>query len=149
MKIEFVKLRSDHEKKLVRFFDEIVEDVFFHPHEFTLDKAHELSNYAGKDCYYIALDQEDVVGYGMLRGWEEGFEIPSLGIIVGKKARGCGLGRTFMHFLHKQAIEHGADSVRLTVKKENKIAKSLYESLGYVFSESDKCFIGHLALRRK
>ena len=143
---KIVKLNLQFEKRLADFFDEIGRNAFFHPHEFTKEKAHEISNYTGKDCYYIVLKNEWIVGYGMLRGWDEGYEIPSLGIIIGEKEQGHGLGRKFMQFLHEQVIEHGVHKVRLTVYKENKIAKGLYESLGYVFSELEDCFVGYLEL---
>jgi len=44
----------------------------------------------------------------MLRGWDEGYETPSLGIAVHPDARGLGLARTFMGFLHAAASFQGA-----------------------------------------
>jgi ribosomal protein S18 acetylase RimI-like enzyme len=69
----------------------------------------------------------------MLRGWDEGYEVPSLGIAVLASARGTGLGRTFMQFLHSAARLQGAPRVRLKVYPENAAAWRLYESLGYCF----------------
>jgi ribosomal protein S18 acetylase RimI-like enzyme len=67
----------------------------------------------------------------MLRGWDEGFSIPSLGIAIDPSARGLHLGRAFMHFLHFVAKRRGCSLVRLTVSQTNHSAIKLYEGLGY------------------
>ena len=47
-------------------------------------------------------------------------------------ARGRGLGRQLMLALHEEARSLGATSVGLNVFGHNTVARSLYESLGYV-----------------
>jgi ribosomal protein S18 acetylase RimI-like enzyme len=41
-----------------------------------------------------------IVGYGMLRGWDEGYSVPSLGILVRAEACGQGIGKLLMEHLH-------------------------------------------------
>ena len=74
-----------------------------------------------------------VLSYGMLRGWDEGYEIPSLGILVRADVRGAGLGDLTMRLLHLAARRRGARRIRLTVYERNHRAISLYVSLGYKF----------------
>jgi ribosomal protein S18 acetylase RimI-like enzyme len=124
------------EGALARFFAALVaagDDQTFHPHPFTPEAAAERARYDGKDVYCLALVGEDVLGYGMLRGWDRGYEIPSLGIAIHPAARGLGLGRAMMAYLHLEARRRGAPKIRLKVYPDNATAVSLYRSLGYGF----------------
>jgi ribosomal protein S18 acetylase RimI-like enzyme len=69
----------------------------------------------------------------MLRGWDEGFEVPSLGIATRSSVRGTGLGGLLVQFLHAAACRRGANRVILKVYKDNIPARRLYEKLGYRF----------------
>ena len=119
---------------LAQFFDELVradDERWFHPHPLTQDYARELGSYAGRDVYVLMVDGPKVLGYGMLRGWDEGFEIPSLGIAISPAHKGRGLGRKLMAYLHETAAARGATRIRLTVDEANLAAVRLYTSLGY------------------
>jgi len=145
-------LKSTDSDALKEFFVDVIEnedDKLFHPHGFGHADAISICNYLGKDLYYAVFSGETVLGYGMLRGWDEGYDVPSLGIVISRKARGLGLGRMLMQFLHSAARNRGAESIRLTVLKNNAIAKKLYESLGYVFTESEDSFVGYLQFTNK
>jgi ribosomal-protein-alanine N-acetyltransferase len=122
----------------------------FHPHPLTAETAAALAQQhanphtvlANRDEYHVVLDsatrnqdgKETIVAYGMLRGWSEGFDVPSLGIAVHPQQRGRGIARQFMQHLHRVAIGRGAERVRLKVYRHNQAAVSLYESLGYAFT---------------
>jgi ribosomal protein S18 acetylase RimI-like enzyme len=120
----------------------------FHPHPLTHQEALKIANYRGNDLYYLLTEGPSVLGYGMLRGWDEGYEIPSLGVALDPSVRGQGYGSMFMHFLHAAAWRHGAKRVRLTVHRDNVQARALYQSLGYVFQQQQvDPLIGYLELR--
>jgi ribosomal-protein-alanine N-acetyltransferase len=121
---------------------------YFHPHPMTDAAAHERAIYKGKDLYYVLVCHDSVLAYGMLRGWDEGYSIPSLGIVVHPTARGRGLGRVMMDFLHAAASWRGAAKVRLRVYPDNATAVTLYRSLGYVFADEPEgdYLVGHLDL---
>jgi len=103
----------------------------FYPHPFTLDYL----SYAikSKDAYFIMTWNQTAVAYGLLRGWEEGYDIPSLGVTVDKNYRRLGLGKFMCRFLHAYAEFRGCKAVRVRVYKTNEVAKSLYDELGYKF----------------
>jgi [ribosomal protein S18]-alanine N-acetyltransferase len=150
--IQFVRASPEHETELARFFQEIAgtdDEVGFHPHDFTSDSAHRICSYQGRDLYVLALAGSTVAGYGMLRGWDEGFEIPSLGLIVRRRCRGKGIGRRLMNHLHDEARAAKAGSVRLTVEPENRFAIDLYRSAGYEFDSLNEQgrIVGHLRIR--
>jgi ribosomal protein S18 acetylase RimI-like enzyme len=108
----------------------------FHPHPLTREAARELSRRLGRDFYCVLVKGRRVIGYGMLRGWDAGFRVPTLGIAIHPEARGKGYGRTLMHALHKAASERGAERILLKVYTDNHAAVSLYRSLGYEFSSA-------------
>lgn len=146
--IEYKKISEVKPIELFNFFDEILnnnDDLVFHPHAFDKVTAEDLcSNYNGSDLYYVIYLNREVVGYGILRGWDEGYDIPSLGIILSKNIRGTGISKNFMDFLHLAAKMKGAKCVRLKVYKSNVTAINLYNNLGYRFEEfNDNTLLGH------
>lgn len=111
----------------------------FHPHPFTAEAAAWIcSQSAGgpgiRDEYHAVLEAGRIVGYGMLRGWAEGYSIPSLGIAVASDRRGRGVARVLMRHLQHVATSRGATAVRLKVYRTNTPAIHLYRSLGYQLS---------------
>lgn len=122
-------------------------DQFFHPHPLTIEEATHKCFYQGLDYYCLALDGTNPVGYGMLRGWDEGYVEPSLGIAVNPAQQGQGIGKALMAHLHEVAKARGATSVRLKVYADNLKAIKLYELLGYKFEKiNDRELIGKLDL---
>ncbi len=140
------------EESLAALFREIAasdDHVHFHPHAFDAETAHLIANYAGRDLYYGARCAGDqrLVGYGMLRGWDAGYDVPSLGIIIEQQSRGRGLSKPLMLFLHAAAHERGCSRIRLKVHPDNVAAVELYKKLGYVFGTIEEGqFVGVLDL---
>jgi ribosomal protein S18 acetylase RimI-like enzyme len=127
--------------RLALFFEILTTqgaDKYFHPHPFDRTTAEKRGHYKGHDLYFVQTIGEEICGYGMLRGWDEGYSIPSLGIIVHPEYRGKGVGKNFLLFLHEQAKEKGAEKIRLKVYPENSLAIRLYEKFGYVFSGKEQ-----------
>jgi ribosomal protein S18 acetylase RimI-like enzyme len=135
---------------LTAFFGEIAADPAaerFHPHPFTPEAARTVAEHPGRDLYLGQFLDGKLVGYGMLRGWDAGYETPSLGIYLSADARGRGLAKAFMEDLQDWARERGAEKIRLKVYKDNVRAVNLYERLGYVFfAEEGEQRVGSLEL---
>jgi ribosomal-protein-alanine N-acetyltransferase len=148
--VEFLALCPDLEDGLGDLFEALKangDEEFFHPHPLTRQEASRRCSYRGSDLYYAATCSGEVAAYGLLRGWEQGYEVPSLGIAVSPAYRGRGLARPFMVFLHAAAHLRGAPSIRLTVYESNVKAKELYRGLGYTYERLDgKQLIGRLDL---
>jgi ribosomal protein S18 acetylase RimI-like enzyme len=145
--LELRRIDETVEQPLAEFFrvlKEAGDDAIFHPHRFTDDEANRRTRYKGNDLYYVLVDGNQVLGYGMLRGWDEGYEIPSLGIAIHPEMRGQGLGYLLMNFLHAAARRRGALKVRLKVYAHNDRALRLYKQLGYEFlSEEAGQLVGY------
>lgn len=150
MALEIRIVSPEWHRPLADFFAAIREsgEKLFHPHPFTEECAEALAHYSGKNLYYLLIEDKTVLAYGMLRGWDEGYEIPSLGIAVYPDARGGKLGELMMHFLHGAARRKGARQVRLKVYGENLAARNLYTKLGYKFDAEEQAgqLVGRLEL---
>ncbi|WP_424578938.1 GNAT family N-acetyltransferase [Bradyrhizobium sp. USDA 241] len=136
--MEILVLRPDYAPMLTELFGRIAADPLgghFHPHPFTAAEADRICNYGGRDRYLALRVNNQFLAYGMLRGWDEGFSVPSLGIYVAQELRGSGASRLMMEHLHLTARLSGAKRIRLKVYPENVSACKLYVSLGYQFSD--------------
>ncbi|MDZ4101091.1 MAG: GNAT family N-acetyltransferase [Hydrogenophaga sp.] len=144
--LEIVRLTPSRGMALHRFFKDINasgDSHFFRPHATDEEAILKLAEYTGQDLHYVLVDNGGILGYGLLRGWDEGYKVPSLGIAVHPSARGLGIGRMLMVFLHITACRKGAEKVRLRVHLGNDKAMHLYKSLGYIF-ESDSNDVEYL-----
>ena len=147
-----IRLTSDHYVPLKSLFSVISNDpsaASFHPHSFDDESARAIANYNGADIYagYFTADGS-ILAYGLLRGRDEGFEIPSLGIYVAPKARGRGVSREVMTSLHEMARNDlGASKVRLKVYSDNLPALKLYKGIGYKFeNQKGRELVGYFSL---
>jgi len=138
--IECVRLRPGREPALARFLDDLAatgDAVFFHPHEANLETLRAIAEHPGKDVYLLFLGDGEVLAYGLLRGWNEGYAIPSLGIAVHPRARAGGLGHLMMEYLETTARRRDAPAVRLRVHKDNEHAVAMYQRRGYVMQPDE------------
>lgn len=108
-----------------------IDGTYFQPHPMTAAEADRISRLRGKDIYLIGKIGTIGVAYGMLRGLDEGFPAPSLGIGIRRDSEHRGYGRAMMTALHDAARSIGASRVRLRVHPENARAATLYRSVGY------------------
>ena len=138
--LEFRRLEPSGRDALADFFRRLRSApavCWFHPYPLMDAQAAALSAHRGRDLYWVLTDAGRVLGYGMLRGWDQGFEVPSLGIAVAPEERGRGLGRLMTDLLHEAARRRGAGRVRITVYTRNEPALRLFRAAGYRFRPLD------------
>lgn len=129
--------RPADEALLAELFDHL-DTTYFRPHPFGRAGARTVAALHGCDVYLILVEDGRGVAYGMLRGWDEGFTTPSLGIAVRKDRQRNGLGRRMMAELHRIAGQRRARVVRLRVHADNVPARRLYESVGYQYVGTER-----------
>lgn len=137
--IECVLLRPGLEATLADMLAEIDGAggrEFFHPHPVDRQTLERLAANPGEDLYFLFFRSGRALAYGLLRGWNEGFPIPSLGIAVHPSARRRGVGQFVMAFLENTARLREAPAVRLRVRPENVGARQLYALRGYAFNDT-------------
>jgi [ribosomal protein S18]-alanine N-acetyltransferase len=112
----------------------------FHPHPLTRQFAAELCGKlsAIKDRYFALFVGGRVAGYAMLRGWDEGYKVPSFGVCVHPALQNAGVGHVLTTFGIDESRRAGAEKVRLTVYKRNERAAHLYAKYGFVFTDKDE-----------
>ena len=89
-----------------------------------------------EDRFYGAFEPAgEMVALSMLRGWDEGYVVPSFGIAVDAGWHGRGVGTRMTAWTVEQARALGAPSVRLTVYADNPGARRIYERLGFAERE--------------
>jgi len=137
-----------------RLFSILAEDEgtlrVFHPHPLDTANARRVSTRRSQseDIYFGAFIGEDMVGYGMLRGWEDGYAVPSFGVAVSPRHRGAGIGRVLLEAAVDMARTRGATEMMLKVYPNNHVARRLYESRGFVFEHEPAAnqLVGRLRL---
>jgi GNAT superfamily N-acetyltransferase len=83
----------------------------------------------------------------MLRGWDEGYQIPSFGACVHPSSRGDGLGQWLLEHAIGEARMAGAPKLRLSVYRANQRALHIYRKFGFVFEErNSEELVGWLTL---
>jgi ribosomal protein S18 acetylase RimI-like enzyme len=127
-------IRTSEANDLVRFFEannrpEIT--IHFHPFPLNETSARDIALTPRLDHYYAAWRQDQIVGFGMLRGWDEGYETPSFGVLVDYRCHGQGIGRCLLEFGLQVARRRGCRQVRLSVNASNPAAVHLYQTMGF------------------
>ena len=130
--MEFRVVGPSDEAVLADLFAHI-DETFFRPHPFTPEEARLIARRSGHNLFALLVDGDRAVAYGMLRGWDDGYATPSLGVAVRDDCQGRGLGGVMMEHLHRAARARAASTVRLRVHPDNARARRLYESLGYEY----------------
>jgi [ribosomal protein S18]-alanine N-acetyltransferase len=131
---EIREVKSRDYELLARFFaDNDIEAVrrYFHPFPLDSATAYRIASVPRLDRYYIALQNDEIVALGMLRGWDEGYEVPSFGLMVGSRHQELGLGKKMTEFAIRDALRLRCRKVRLSVYKSNSRAMSLFSSVGF------------------
>jgi ribosomal protein S18 acetylase RimI-like enzyme len=128
-------LRPEDETALAELFSRnALPEVVRHFHPFPLDaeSARALSRGRRRDRFYVACRGPRIVGLSMLRGWDEGHDVPRFGVLVDRDQRGCGIGSRLLDHAIEQARALGSPRVELSVYASNSLAHGLYLRRGFV-----------------
>ena len=104
---------------------------WFHPHPLTAAEARRVCSHGGRDVHLGAFLGPVMVGYALLRGWDEGFDVPSFGVAVIPQQRGAGVGEALASAAIELARASDAEEVLLHVHPSNRLATRWYERLGF------------------
>lgn len=120
---------------LARFLEE--NDVpavvrTFNPFPMTSETAERIARRPRRDRYYGAFTGGRMVGLSMLRGWDEGYSVPSFGVMVDHRFHGRGAGSRMLDYAIAEAARLGSERIRLSVFASNERAVRLYLSRGFV-----------------
>lgn len=132
--LHFEKVGPEHANALSALFERnsipAVTETF-DPFPLTAAEARRIALEPRQDDYYTVARGKDLLGLSMLRGFDEGYEIPSFGIFIDRASQSRGVGRRLTAWTIDQARLRGCPAVRLSVYADNAAARSLYASLGF------------------
>src|SRR5438105_4031096 len=125
---------------------------FFHPFAFDKESIAQVLQLSGKDRFFgIFLTQGDcseLVGFYMLRGFNEGYTIPMYGVFVSEKHGGLGLARRSLQHAENFCRVNRIPELKLKVHPNNARAKALYEAHGFEIVGEDQSN-ANLVLRKR
>src|ERR1700733_13895683 len=113
--LRFERVQAEHADLLTELFErnsrpEVTSS--FDPFPLDREEARRIALQSHQDEYYVAMRTDRVVGFSMLRGFDEGYTIPSFGIFVDHDAHGQGIGRALTAWTIEAARARGCPSVR-------------------------------------
>ncbi len=135
--LTFKFLKEDHISQLVSCLSLQRSDYIrhYHPFKFNFDDIKNLVSSAAHDLYIaIFLDSDTssiLIGLLTLRGLDEGYESPMLGLFISQEFSGRGYARYSLHYAEQLCINRGWKRLLLKVDAENTRAMAIYTSIGY------------------
>ncbi len=79
--------------------------------------------------YIVAKKNEEIVGFA---GFMQNFsEVEIMNIVVKKNCRGRGIGKILLQEIIENAKNHDVQEIFLEVNENNKIARCLYQNMGF------------------
>ncbi|MDT5270952.1 MAG: hypothetical protein QOH49_3138 [Acidobacteriota bacterium] len=96
---------------------------FFFAFSFDADDIARMLAGRGRDVYMGFLLRDELAGFFMLRGWNEGYEVPALGAVIAEKYRGRGLMQLTVEVTKVICRLRGASRVMYKSHPDNAPAK--------------------------
>lgn len=116
---------------------------YFIPFNFDLESIKKVLGGVKNDMFYGIYTNLKLIGFYMLRGWDAGYDIPSYGVWISQKYSSKGISKLTLYHAISICKINNVQKIMLKVHPDNLVAKKIYESFGFIFSEVDKN-IGHL-----
>jgi RimJ/RimL family protein N-acetyltransferase len=117
---------------------------YFHPFDFNLHSLKLILEKTIKDRFFgVELKSEtshnnELIGFYMLRGLDEGYTEPMYGVFIHRKYSGKGIASLTIAHAESFCKLQGYKQLLLKVFPENIRAKNLYERLGFEFLRKDE-----------
>ena len=149
--IEIKELKSVHISNLVKKLSENSAEYLklFTAFELTSDAFNSILSKAVRDKYFGIFFGETIIGFYMLRGFDQGYEVPSYGVVISSDFSNKGLSRLTLYHAFAVCRLNNIKKIMLKVRPENIFAKKLYESVGFErtgFDEKNGNYIYHKTL---
>jgi RimJ/RimL family protein N-acetyltransferase len=123
---------------------------FFTPFSFDQDAMTDILVRKNLDVFMGIFWGDELAGFFMLRGWDEGYEAPSYGVLIAEKYRGYGLTRLSLKMAKSICKLRQSPRIMLKVHPDNMAARSLFEEAGFIQTGSDAangCLVYHFDLK--
>jgi RimJ/RimL family protein N-acetyltransferase len=143
--IEISELKPADADELAAILQNSGKEYSKHFIPFSFDSAviKSLLSDARKDKYFAVKADKEIAGFFMLRGFDQGYEIPSYGVWIAEKYSGLGLSQLTLLYSISFCKINGIKKMMLKVAPENSAAKHIYEKFDFR-QEGIDSNIGHM-----
>lgn len=104
---------------------------FFYPFSFDEGRINEMLAKCEQDVYLGLYREGRMVGFFMLRGWDEGYEVPAFGILIDENYRGFGLEMLALETAKVICRLRGATRMMLKMHPDNFTARGVARKIGF------------------
>ena len=131
--VEIKELQSEQASTLSALILNSPKDYtkYFVPFSFEEDSIKKIISDAVNDKYFGIFINDDLAGFYMLRGFDQGYDIPSYGVWISDIFSGLGLSKLTLQHAITFCKLNGLKKIMLKVHPENTIAKNIYENFGF------------------
>jgi len=105
---------------------------FFTPFSFDQETMASLLATRRKDVFMGIYWQNELCGFFMLRGWDEGFDVPAYGVLIAEECSGYSLAQLSIRMAKSICKLRGSSRLMLKVHTDNVAARILYEEAKFV-----------------
>lgn len=110
---------------------------YFIPFDFDHTTIKKILTEKKEDKFFGLFVDDSLIGFYMLRGFDEGYDIPSYGVWISKEYSAKGLSKLTLQHAVSICKINGIKKLLLKVHPENKIAKMIYENFGFIKKSND------------
>jgi len=107
---------------------------FFRPFSFDTNTIADVLANVRQDVLMGLYWQGRMVGFFMLRGWNEGYDVPAFGILIDERFRGCGLEMLSLETAKVVCRFRGASRMMIKMHPDNISAKGVARKTGFIQS---------------
>lgn len=131
--LEIKRLNSNHSEELTNLLQSSTPEYsqYFIPFSFDLETISKILSKAIKDQIYGIYVEDKLAGFYMLRGFDEGYSIPSYGVWISEKYSNKGLSTFTLQHAISLCKLNSIKKIMLKVHPDNIVAKHVYEKYGF------------------
>jgi RimJ/RimL family protein N-acetyltransferase len=105
---------------------------FFHPFGYDEPAIADALARQGRDVFMGLFWRQEIVGFFMLRGWNEGYEVPAFGILIDEQYRGHGLEMAALETAKVICRLRKVSRLMIKMHPDNISAKGVARKTGFV-----------------
>lgn len=133
------RINSEHSEEIYQLLKEARKEYIKHFTPFKISSLyiHQQLQKSHLDLYFGFYLRQSMIGFYMLRGFDEGFDIPAYGVFISEKYKSLGLGKLSLSHAITLCRINNLKKLMLKVHPENKVARKLYERSGFYLVGTD------------
>jgi RimJ/RimL family protein N-acetyltransferase len=145
--IEIRKLLMTDLQDLITLWNKDPKDYNKHfiPFEINYENLASILQKTDKDLFFGIFVDKKIAGFFMLRGFDDGYDIPSYGVWISSKFANKGLAKLTLQYSLSICRLAGVKRIMLKFHPENIIAMKMYKYFGFEETGIDEK-IGHIIM---